>query len=115
MKTKIDKIISLLLITSYVALFVANVTHYHHINLASVLYQNVFEPQINQKAFSHSFFECTIHSTFNNLHNLTDLFFSNSWSYFFKSESLITSYQHFHLSGKKLNSNQLRAPPKLLL
>lgn len=114
MRVNFRQYIALLIVLSYIALSIANVTHYHHIAINTNLSKNVSESQLVQIGFIHSFFECPIHTTFNNLHNLTDLQSSYSLIIFLQSNKISSKNIQSLPSYLIYHSILLRAPPELL-
>lgn len=114
MIAKTKKYIASLIVLSYIALSIANVTHYHNITINNNSSENVSEFQLVPNVFKHSFFECPIHNTFNNLHNLTDLQFPYSLIPFLQVLDISSKSTQSYPLNLICNSISLRAPPELL-
>lgn len=111
---KAKKYIVSFIVLSYLALSIANSTHYHHIQIFTNFSENISEfPQV-QKGFNHSFFLCPIQNTFNSLHNLISSQISYSNVFLLKAQNISLIKTYFYPSYLIYHSISLRAPPELL-
>lgn len=115
MMIKAKKYVATFIVLSYIALSIANVTHYHHIKIFPLLSENVSEFQIVHKGFNHSFFLCPIQYNFNSLHNLISSQISFSNIFFLKAQNISLIKTNFYPSYLIYHSISLRAPPELIL
>lgn len=101
-------------IFSYLALFTANIFHFHHISLNNFKSEVVSEEGLNASLkVNHPSIQCPVHNSFNSIHtfnftghpNFSDIFISP------KKINLIRSdfFYNFHF----YTSSNLRAPPSL--
>lgn len=111
---KAKKYITFLIVLSYLTISVAHLTHYHHISINNNSSENLFEFQLVQKGFNHSFFECPIINIFNSLHNLTNLQIANSLTFYLTAQSISFKNIQSFPSSISYHSVTLRAPPALL-
>ncbi len=114
MKIKILKIIYAFVLTSYVVLLFANITHYHSIYVNTNLSPIVSENNILNRNANHSYFNCPFHITFSNLHNINLTAQSHQYFLFDESEKLFSSDKESTPLFNIYHSILLRAPPELL-
>lgn len=109
------KLITYLILTSYLALFLANIFHFHHLKLNNYNLNEVSEQNKNiYSTIEHSSIQCPVHNTFNNLH----------FSYLsskLQAINIFTSREKFSLKSFDFfqslffyNTFGLRAPPTYL-
>lgn len=105
-----------LFLTGYLFLFGYNILHYHNINAlfnASDTFRETQTGSFPKGHFVNLEFQCTIHHTYNSLHNVL-INSSGSTSVFLKEYELISSdYFQFYFQKEFYSSNALRAPPTL--
>lgn len=115
MVIKTKKYIASFILLSYIALSIANVTHFHRIKIGTNLSEKyVSEFQLVQKGFNHSFFECPIINTFNNLHNLVNFQIDYSVVFLLQEQDISLIKTQSFLKYLIYSSISPRAPPALL-
>lgn len=108
------KLITYIVIFSYLALFTANIFHFHQISLNNIKSEVVSEKVlIDNLTFNHPSLQCPVHNSFNSIHtynltgypNFSDILISP------KKINLIKSnfFYNFHF----YTYSNLRAPPTL--
>lgn len=106
--------ISILLFSSYFALFVFNIVHYHKydINLSN---SNLIVENTNKgESESHGVnidFQCPVHNNYSSLHNILPYSLSGTPELFFSDERLSLPAAIYFPQNKFLHKNSLRAPP----
>lgn len=115
MKPKILNIIYYFILTSYVALLTANITHYHSVHFNTNLSPIFSENNLLNRNPNHSYFDCPLHITINNLHNVNLTVQSHQYFLFNESEKLVSLNKHSTPLLNVYHSILLRAPPELLL
>lgn len=109
------KLITYFILTSYLALFVANIFHYHSINFNNKITDEFSEQSRNSYSLlDHSSLKCPVHSTFNNLHKFHSTWFQNSAELLLTDEEFTLTPFTFFQPLFFYNTFSLRAPPKLL-
>lgn len=102
---------SILILSSYLALFFINSIHFHRINIVSK--SNFSFNENNSKIQLHNFQSCVIHYYFNQVHNASikksNLSFQNTNC----SNPLHLNKQNLSYLGFSGSNYILRAPPKL--
>lgn len=114
MMAKILNIIYYFILTSYVALLLANITHYHSVHFNTNLSPIVSENNLLNRNANHSYFDCPFHITYNNLHNVNLTAQSHQYFLFNESEKLVSLDTESSPLLNVYHSILLRAPPKLL-
>lgn len=114
MKPKILNIIYYFILTSYVALLTANITHYHSVHFNTNLSPIFSENNLLNRNPNHSYFDCPLHITFNNLHNVNLTAQSHQYILSNESEKLVSLDKHSTPLLNVYHSILLRAPPELL-
>lgn len=108
------KFITYSVIFSYLALFTANIFHFHHISFNNTKFEVVSEDVLNDNLTSnHPSLQCPVHNSFNSIHtfnltgypNFSDIFISPKKINLIKSDFFYNCYFY--------TSSNLRAPPSI--
>ncbi|MEP0862515.1 MAG: hypothetical protein HRF52_13850 [Ignavibacterium sp.] len=109
------KLITYLILASYLALFTANIFHFHHISFNNKLINEVSELKEKLYTFSeHSALQCPVQNTFNTLHKFSSGWLQNSVNVFLNDEEFTITGFSFFQPLFFYNTFSLRAPPNLL-
>lgn len=109
------KVITYFALISYLALFIANIFHFHHIVLKKNYYHEVSE--LNKSVYLasyHSALNCPVQNTFNNLHNFSLFPQQKSAEIFDFNEKQVLIKSDFPKSISFYYNFSFRAPPFLL-
>ncbi|WP_407931440.1 hypothetical protein [Ignavibacterium album] len=110
----IKKLITYFILISYLALFTANILHFHHIILNDKSWCEVTEQTRNiYPATNHSALQCPVHNIFTNLHYLYSNYSQNLNDNFSSNEKFSVIRSNIFRSLFFYNSVSLRAPPSL--
>jgi hypothetical protein len=107
------RIISSVLLSSYIFVAVVSLFHYHQIELskASLLSNFNTKPVTDFEYFGGKNFICTIHQNFSLLHNVSGVEISCHSPDLQYSENITVLFTECYQSPFYLNSINLRAPP----
>lgn len=114
MKTKILNIIYYFILTSYVALLLANITHFHSVHFNTNIFPIFSENNLLNRNANHSYFDCPFHIIYNNLHNVNLTAQSHQYFLFNETEKLVSLDTESSPLLNVYHSILLRAPPELL-
>ncbi len=110
------QIVTYFLLSSYLALFTANIFHFHHINFIIKNVGVIGEVNNNNYQLSyHSAFQCPVHLNFNNLHNSILADKNNFTDNYFTTENYNLIKFSFVQPLYFYTTFSLRAPPSVLL
>ncbi|WP_041294117.1 hypothetical protein [Ignavibacterium album] len=109
------KLTTYVILASYLALFTANIFHFHHISLNNKLINEVSEQKEKLHTFSeHSSIQCPVQNTFNSLHKFSSLLLQNPVNVYLNDEEFKLTGFSFFQPLFFYNTFSLRAPPNLL-
>lgn len=109
------KLTTYFILLSYLALFIANIFHYHSISFNKNYFNEVSEQDNGLYAVTHhSALNCPVQNTFNNLHNFSSVIQQNSDYIAADNEKQILIKSDFSKSNSSHYTFSLRAPPILL-
>lgn len=108
------KITTYSILISYLALFLANIFHFHYLTLNSFNLNQVSEQ--SKRNFSlthHSAFQCPVHNTFNSLHSSDSGSKEHFENIFIQTEKFSLKKSDYAQSLFFFKTFSLRAPPIL--